>query len=288
MAARVAIEVVDLSKLGDFLNKFASATKQSIAGVVRQQAGLMLRDDNGNGIIKFTPPIGGQEAKARGDVVVRRDIHRVFLTKDAAQAIADRANVRGFRQAFRTKNFARILDLLNKTQPGTARVKGYKTKTGKQVSEYTQRRQVSSLNNNRLGFLTSVAEAPDRAVHKSRQTASKLVRRNRWSQLVLSKGAMTAYIEQIQKRVGTMKAGWRPAARALGISVPNFVANVERASGSVSIDLGGDNPSVTMINSTPRADRVAAGAIDFVRAGREDAMRTNLEKILSAQASKIR
>ena len=288
MAARVAIEVVDLSKLGDFLNKFASATKQSIAGVVRQQAGLMLRDDNGNGIIKFTPPIGDQEAKERGDVVVRRDIHRVFLTRASAQEIAKRAKVRGLKQAFRDNNHGRILDLLNKTQPGTARVKGYKTKKGKQVSEYTQRRQVSSLNNNRLGFLTSVSEAPDRAVHKSRQTASKLVRRNRWSQLVLSKGAMTAYIEQIQKRVGTMKAGWRPAARALGISVPNFVANVERASGSVSIDLGGDNPSVTMINSTPRADRVAAGAIDFVRAGREDAMRTNLEKILSAQASKIR
>jgi hypothetical protein len=220
--------------------------------------------------------------------VVRRDIHRVFLTRASAQEIAKRAKVRGLKQAFRDNNHGRILDLLNKTQPGTARVKGYKTKTGKQVSEYTQRRQVSSLNNNRLGFLTSVSEAPDRAVHKSRQTASKLVRRNRWSQLVLSKGALTAYIEEIQKRVGTMKAGWRPAARALGISVPNFVANVERASGSVSIDLGGDNPSVTMINSTPRADRVAAGAIDFVRAGREDAMRTNLEKILSAQASKIR
>jgi hypothetical protein len=288
MAARVAIEVVDLSKLGDFLNKFAAATKQSIAGVVRQQAGLMLRDDNGNGIIKFTPPIGDQEAKERGDVVVRRDIHRVFLTRASAQEIAKRAKVRGLKQAFRDNNHGRILDLLNKTQPGTARVKGYKTKTGKQVSEYTQRRQVSSLNNNRLGFLTSVSEAPDRAVHKSRQTASKLVRRNRWSQLVLSKGALTAYIEEIQRRVGTMKAGWRPAARALGISVPNFVANVERASGSVKIDLGGDNPSVTMINSTPRADRVAAGAIDFVRAGREDAMRTNLEKILSAQASKIR
>jgi hypothetical protein len=286
MAAGVSVEV-DLSDLGDFLPKFAAATKQSIAEVVRQQARLMLRDDGGNGIIKFTPPVGEQEAKARGDAVVRRDIHRVFLTRASAQEIAKRAKVRGLRQAFRDNNHTKILDLLNKTQPGTARVKGYE-RNGKQVAGYTQRRQVSSLNNNRLGFLTSVAEAPDRSVHKSRQNANKQVRRNRWSQLVLSKGALTAYIAEIQKRVGTMKAGWRPAARALQLSVPNFVANVERASGSVSIDLGGDNPSVTMINSTPRADRVAAKAIDFVRAGREDAMRTNLEKILSAQASKIR
>jgi hypothetical protein len=286
MAAGVSVEV-DLSDLGDFLPKFAAATKQSIAEVVRQQARLMLRDDGGNGIIKFTPPVGEQEAKARGDAVVRRDIHRVFLTRASAQEIAKRAKVRGLKQAFRDNNHTKILDLLNKTQPGTARVRGYE-RNGKQVAGYTQRRQVSSLNNNRLGFLTSVAEAPDRSVHKSRQNANKQVRRNRWSQLVLSKGALTAYIAEIQKRVGTMKAGWRPAARALQLSVPNFVANVERASGSVSIDLGGDNPSVTMINSTPRADRVAAKAIDFVRAGREDAMRTNLEKILSAQASKIR
>jgi hypothetical protein len=286
MAAGVSVEV-DLSDLGDFLPKFAAATKQSIAEVVRQQARLMLRDDGGNGIIKFTPPVGEQEAKARGDATVRRDIHRVFLTRASAQEIAKRAKVRGLKQAFRDNNHTKILDLLNKTQPGTARVKGYE-RNGKQVAGYTQRRQVSSLNNNRLGFLTSVSEAPDRSVHRSRQDANKHVRRNRWSQLVLSKGALTAYIAEIQKRVGTMKAGWRPAARALGISVPSFVANAERASGSVSIDLGGDNPSVTMINSTPRADRVAAKAIDFVRAGREDAMRTNLEKVLAAQASKIR
>jgi hypothetical protein len=285
MAAAVSVEV-DLSDLGDFLPKFAAATKQSIAEVVRQQARLLLRDDGGNGLIKFTPPVGEQEAKARGDAAVRRDIHRVFLTRASAQEIAKRAKVRGLKQAFRDNNHTRILELLNKTQPGTARVKGY-VRNGKQVAAYTQKRQISSLNNNRLGFLTSVSEAPERAVHKSRQDANKHVRRNRWSQLVLSKGALTAYIAEIQKRVGTMKAGWLPAARALQLSVPSFVANVERASGSVKIELGGDNPSVTMINSTPRANRVAAKAIDFVRAGREDAMRTNLEKVLAAQASKM-
>jgi hypothetical protein len=106
--------------------------------------------------------------------------------------------------------------------------------------------------------------------------------------LILKKNTLANYIKEIQKRVGTMKAGWRPAARKLGISVPSFVANVARASGDIKEELSGDNPSITMINSTPRANRVAAKAIDFVRAGREDAMRTNLEKILSAQASKIR
>jgi|688.fasta_scaffold248061_3 hypothetical protein len=285
MAAGVSIKV-DLSELGDFLPKFAQATRQSLAEVVRQQARLLLRDEGGNGIIKFTPPIGEQEAKAKGDATIRRDIHRVFLTRASALEIAKRSNVRGLKAAFRNNDHAKILDLLNKTQPGSVRVKGYE-RNGKQVAGYTQTRPVSSLNNNRLGFLSSVSEAPDRAVHKSRQDINKHVRRNRWSQLVLSKGALTAYISEIQKRVGTMKAGWRPAARALQLNVPSFVANVQRASGSVKIELGGDNPSVTMINSTPRADRVAAKAIDFVRAGREQAMKTNLEKILAVQASKL-
>jgi hypothetical protein len=285
MAAGVSVEV-DLSDLGDFLPKFAAATKQSIAQVVRQQARLMLRDESGNGIIKFTPPVGEQEAKARGDAMVRRDIHRVFLTRASALEIAKRAKVRGLKQAFRNNNHPRILELLNKTQPGTAKVRGYE-RNGKQVAGYTQRRQVSSLNNNRLGFLTSVSEAPDRAVHKARQDGNKNVRRNRWSQLVLSKGALTSYISEIQKRVGTMKAGWRPAARALQLNVPKFVADVQRASGDIKIQLEGDNPSITLINSTPNADRIAKRAIEFVRSGRESAMMANLEKVLAAQAAKI-
>jgi hypothetical protein len=285
MAAGVSLKV-DLSELGDFLPKFAKATQQSIAEVVRQQSRLLLRDESGNGLIKYTPPIGEQEAKAKGDAAVRRDIHRVFLTRATALEIAKRSNVRGLKAAFRNKDNNKILELLNKTQPGSVRVKGYERK-GKQVAAYTQSRPVSSLNNNRLGFLTSVAEAPDRAVHKSRQDGNKQVRRNRWSQLVLSKGALTAYIAEIQKRVGTMKAGWRPAARALQINVPSFVANTPRASGDIKIELQGDNPSITLINSTPRVDKVAAKALDFVRGGREQAMKTNLEKILAAQAAKI-
>ena len=285
MAASVSVEV-DLSDFGDFLPKFAAATKQSIAQVVRQQARLMLRDESGNGIIKFTPPVGEQEAKAKGDAMVRRDIHRVFLTRASALEIAKRAKVRGLKQAFRNNNHPRILELLNKTQPGTAKVRGYERK-GKQVAGYTQRRQVSSLNNNRLGFLTSVSEAPDRAVHKARQDGNKNVRRNRWSQLVLSKGALTSYISEIQKRVGTMKAGWRPAAKALQLNVPKFVADVQRASGDIKIQLEGDNPSITLINSTPNADRVAKRAIEFVRSGRESAMVANLEKVLAARAAKI-
>jgi hypothetical protein len=103
----------------------------------------------------------------------------------------------------------------------------------------------------------------------------------------LSKGALTSYISEIQKRVGTMKAGWRPAARALQLNVPKFVADVQRASGDIKIELEGDNPSITLINSTPNADRIAKRAIEFVRSGRESAMMANLEKLLAAQAAKI-
>lgn len=289
MPAAVSVEV-NLSQLGDFLPKFVRATQKSVAEVVKQQAKLMLRDENDNGLIKFTPPQGMTEAKQKGDALVRRDIHRVFLTKASALQIAGKAGVRGLRvalnRALKERNDAKVLELLNKKQSGTVRVKGY-TRNGKRVADYTQKRDVSGLNNNRLGYLTSVAEAPERSVHKSRQDARNQVRRNRWSQLVLSKGALSAYIEQIQKRVGTLKAGWRPAARALGLSLPPFINGVERVSGSVEIKLEGNNPSVTMVNAVPKADRLTRKAIDFVRQGRLQAMRTNLEKVLQAQAKEL-
>lgn len=283
--AAVSVDV-DLSAFGDFVKKFTRATGRSVAEVVRQQARLLLRDRNGdNGIIKFTPPQGMDEAKAKGDAVVRRDIHRVFLTRANALEIAKRGGVRGIKQAFRDRNDARALDLLNRQQDGTVRVKGYKRGSGT-VSDYTQRRRVSSLSNNRLGYLSSVSDKPERAVHKSRQNSRKHVTRLQWSQLILSKGALTAYIEEIQKRVGTLKAGWRASAKALGLSLPPFINAVPRASGDISIKLDGDNPTIVMTNSTPNASRVMQKVLDFVTAGRDQAMATNLEKILEAQARK--
>jgi hypothetical protein len=286
MAAAVTVDV-DLSKLGDFVQKFTAATGKSVAEVVRQQARLLLRSRNGdNGIIKFTPPQGMNDAKAKGDAMVRRDIHRVFLTRATALEIAKRGGVRGIKQAFRDRKDARVLELLNRQQDGTVRVKGYK-RGNTTVADYTQRRRVSSLNDNRLGYLSSVSDKPDRAVHKSRQNSRKHVTRMQWSQLVLSKGALTAYIEEIQKRVGTLKAGWREAAKALQVSLPTFINEVPRASGDISIKLEGDNPTIVMTNSTPNASRVMQKVLDFVTAGREDAMAANLDKILGAQVSKI-
>jgi hypothetical protein len=279
--------VVDLSKADDFFKKFLNATGKTAAEVVRQQAKLLLRSRNSdNGIIKFTPPQGMDEAKKRGDAAVRRDIHRVFVSKESIQEIAKRSKVRGLRQAFRNKDANKILQIVNNQQQGSVRVKGYRRKDGTRVADYTQQRQVSSLNNNRLGYISSVSDRPDRSVHKSRQDNRKHVRRRQWSQIVLDKPSLPNYIKEIQKRVGTLKAGWRKAAKELGVSLPPFVNAAPRGSGDISVKLGGENPTIVMTNSTPNASRVMQKVLDFVTAGRDQAMAANLEKILSAQASK--
>lgn len=278
---------VDLSDFEALTPRFLEVTKKTLAEAVKQQAALMLRADNDEGLIKQTAPKGLQEAKKRGDVKVERDVRRVFLSRATAIAIADRAKVKGLKNAFRNKNNDNVLKILNGEMPGTVNVAGY-TRKGKQVSSYTQKRQVSSLNNNRLGFLSSVAETPERSVHKSRQGRFKEVRRNRWSQLVLSKGALNTYISEIKKRVGTLKAGWRPAAKRLGVSLPPFVNSVSKASGTIDLQLNGDQPTVTMTNTVPNIDRILTkDVLGFLKSGRETALQTFIERTLAAELSKV-
>jgi hypothetical protein len=278
---------VDLSDFEALTPRFLEVTKKTLAEAVKQQAALMLRADNDEGLIKQTAPKGLQEAKKRGDTKVERDVRRVFLSRATAIAIADRAKAKGLKTAFRNKNHDNVLKILNEQMPGTVRVKGY-TRKGKQVAAYTKKVQVSALNNNRLGFLSSVADAPERSVHKSRQGRFKEVRRNRWSQLVLSKGALNAYIAEIKSRVGTLKAGWRPAAKQLGVSLPPFVNGVTKASGSVEIKLDGDNPTVTMTNTVPNIDRILTkDVLGFLQSGRETALQTYIERTMAAELQKI-
>jgi hypothetical protein len=225
-------------------------------------------------------------------VKVERDIRRVFLSRATATAIVDRAKVRGlkagFNRALKEGRHDDALKLLNGQTTGTVTVRGYTTRSGKKVAPYTQTREVSALNNNRLGFLKSVAAAPDRAVHKSRQGRFNEVRRARWSQLVLSKGSLSGYIEQIKKRVGILKAGWRPAAKQLGVNLPPFVNSAPKASGSIEMKLEGDNPTVTMSNKSPTIDRILTqDVLNFLKGGRETALKSYIEQTLRASLQKV-
>ena len=108
-----------------------------------------------------------------------------------------------------------------------------------------------------------------------------------WSQLVLDNGSLAQYIKARQRNVGTLKAGWRPAADALGITgLPKYVKNAPHANGSFSPDLEGDNPSVTLINSARTINRQLNSVLGRALEGRRIRMAADLKNKLAAALAK--
>jgi hypothetical protein len=257
---------VDFKELGDLLPRLQKAFNAGIIKTVDREARLMLRNENQASLVKFTPPRGINEGKDIGDWAVNRDVNRVFVQRGTIAAILRRT--RGASSAFnryiRQGQYEEAKDFLNGQKQGSVQVAGY-TRNGKQVKGYTQKRSVSNLGDNRLGYISHIANEPSKMLHKSRRGSAGRVRREQWSQVVLRKPPLKQYIEQLQKRVGTMKAGWRFAAQALGVSLPPYVNSAtNKVNGSFATSSASSGPWaaywVEMINTTPRIDRMLTQA----------------------------
>ena len=271
MAAAVSVEI-SLDELRKFVPKFVNATNLEISNEVRRQARLLVRDDGDNGLLAITPP----KTQEMCEKATARDINRVFVTASTIRSILKDSGQRGARPAFKRYmtpgpdySYAKALDFLNSQTPTSVEVRPYTTKNGKRVRSYTQTRQVSSLGDSRLGRLLFVDDAPSRAVHKSRKNTRGQVRQAAWTQLVMSQAKMTAYTNEVVKRVGLLKAGWGAAARAAGLDVnlPAFAArNAKQASGSGRFS--NSNPSniyVELSNTTPNASsKITKSAVNWL------------------------
>ncbi len=147
--------------------------------------------------------------------------------------------------------------LLNGQEDASVEVKGY-VRNGKAVKGYTQKRTVSTLGDYRLGSIVHIANEPSAMLHQSRRGSKGKVTQRRWSQVVLHDKKYQKYLEDKQKRVGTMKAGWRFAAKALGVSLPHYVNEATtKTNGSFKYDSPGPAKySVEMVNSTPNISKM--------------------------------
>ena len=291
--------VVDVQQFADLIPKLAKATGKTLADVVKQQARLLLRGSGGGrdeGLIPYTPPAEDQGGQKMQNAVVERDIRRVFVTKGTASQIIKRSGVRGagiaFNRYIKSNNLKKAIALLNGRLDKTVNAKGYtRQQKGKavKVKSYSQTRSVEiSLNNARLGKITTAQQNPNRAVHKSRQRGERtFVGGKQWSQLVLDNGSLAQYIKARQRNVGTLKAGWRPAADALGITgLPKYVKSAPHANGSFNADLQGDNPSVTLINSARTINRQLNSVLGRALEGRRIRMAADLKNKLAAALAK--
>jgi len=292
MAAGFTVEV-SLDELRKFVPKFVNATRLEISNEVRRQGRLLVRDDGDNGLLAITPP----KTEEMGNKATIRDINRVFVTATTIRAILKDSGVRGARNAFKRYttpgpdySHARALDYLNNQTPTLVEVRPYTTKSGKRVRSYTQSRNVSTLGDPRLGRLQYVDDGPSRTLHKSRKNSRGQVRQAAWSQLVMSKGKMTDYTDEVLLRVGTLKAGWGAAARQAGLSInlPAFAArNAKRASGKGRFsDSNPSNIYLELANTTPNAaSKISKGAVNWVVGLRQKQIERELNNRLGKMAA---
>jgi hypothetical protein len=293
---------VDISKFGQLIPELANLTKRSLRSVVKQQSKLLIRgsgDGLDEGLIPYTPPPKGQQ---QGENAVRRDISRVFGSLSNVKKIIKHSGVRGagssFNRYIREGDHEKAKALLNGTMQKNFRTKGYQRNQGGKivrVRSYVQSRPTEiDLKNNRLGRITDIIQALPAAgthpIHKSRQNHRKFVSQRQWSAVVLQSGTVAAYIKQKQKSVGTMKAGWVPAAKRLGItSLPKFVTRNVKNNGTYVDELDRESPSFTAINTTYgiRSSRNVTAIVRALR-GRLIRMKADIENRLAGEYGRLR
>jgi hypothetical protein len=294
---------VSLDELRKFVPKFVNATTLEIGKELLRQARLLVRDDADGGLLAVTPPQGMQEGRDKGEWAVARDIKKVFALQTAIASIVVKNGERGLKTAFnraiREGRYEDAKQIVNNQKSGTVNVKGYQAKRhGKVVSirPYTQRKQVSALGDNRLGFIDSISNTPDKEVHQRRRIKSGSdagsIRKPRWSQIVIKKTSLNSYIADRQKRVGMLKAGWAVAAAQanLGVSIPNFIRrNMAKASGSGRTSFSNPtNMYVELVNTIPVASsKINKGNINFLVGLRQAKIKAEMENRLRAVERKV-
>jgi hypothetical protein len=281
---------IDFKEFADLLPKLEKALNGDMIKVVRSQARLLVRNDDAASLVSFTPPRGMDAGKEIGDRAVARDIGRIFVTSGVVNSILARNRKKSiFSRYVREGKLDEAKKLLNSQTEGSVQVAGY-SRNGKQVRGYTQKRQVSTLGDNRLGNITEIADRPNPAVHKSRRGERYKVGRKQWSQVVLKGKQLETYQKEVQKRVGSMKAGWRFAAKALQVSLPPYVNGAtSKTNGYYKQSPAGQVFTIEMGNTTPRIDRMLTQrTVDFLVGLRLNNMQAFLEKAASATAATVR
>lgn len=258
---------IDFKEFADLLPRLEKALNGGLIKAVNSQAKLLIRNGNSASLLSLTPPRGIDEGKDVGHWAVARDANRVYATRGTINTILARSRKKAaFSRYVKNNELEKAKQLLNGQTQASVEVKGY-TRNGKQVRGYRQTRGVSDLGDNRLGYIQSIAPTPDEAVLKQRRGARYKVNRKQWSAVVLRGKSLEKLIEKLQSRVGTMKAGWRFAAKALGVSLPPYVNSATtKTNGSFKADSPGPaSYTVEMTNTTPRVDKMLTqSAVDFL------------------------
>jgi hypothetical protein len=204
------------------LNRRLVQWGEAVGVALKQEGKLLVRNCAG-----FTPPTTNapkvdvanwSKQRRAGEAAIQRDIENVFLP---VTKIADRFNDK--KLASRIAKYAEA----GEDEKIKAVFKDLKIK----------------------GQLIKDA-SPD--VHKSsRGSNGRTLRR---TYIVQAERSIKALIGILKRRVGFAKAGWKPAARGLGVTLPAWI-NRHSAPGAISIRLNTAQPSITIENAVAYAQK---------------------------------
>jgi hypothetical protein len=218
---------------------------------IRQEAKLLARN-----CVGFTPPTtrspkvdvaAWAKQKKAGEAAIEKDIQKIFIP---VSQVAEKFNDRAL--GARIKKYAEG----GETDKIEAVFKDLKIK-GKLLKE------------------------ADLETHsKSRGASGRTLKRFYIIEIEKSIKALAALLK---KRVGFAKAGWKSAAQSLGVTLPNWITR-HNAPGSIQIRMNTENPSITIENAVPYAQKHNATAHVIQRALNLSA--ENLTKRLNATMGK--
>ncbi len=117
----------------------------------------------------------------------------------------------------------------------------------------------------------------DRALHGSHRTKAGAVPGRPKKSFVIPNAAISNYTKERQKLVGFMKAGWKRALVALGVSLPAWVSRHDGANGSFEDRLNSSSPSFSMTNRSTGIPRFRS-LVAYAMRARVNAMKRDLDK----------
>lgn len=212
--------------------KWAVATRTDIAEALRIQAkrttGL---------VVRMTPPMKSLAAlepwgtqKRLGEAAVERDVKRLFTPLDeVAGSIKNPALKERMEEAVAARDMPSVFALMNV-----------------------------------LKMPQDVVRQPTEALHNRWRDNRGRVRRQRSRYLVISRGAVNAFVRMKKRLVGRAKGGWAAAANVLGVALPAWIKRHPEQGAILDEADKRDDPSITIRNTVSYMQRLEAD-VRFVR-----------------------
>jgi hypothetical protein len=257
---------VDTREFESAMRRFARATGQDAAKILRDEAGLLSMD-----LARVFPPfnkLGGREAfsaqRRTGHIAVRRDILAVIGLDSSIFSALHEKNPEAAK---------RYWGILNSASAG-----------GTNAARAYAETILGTLPRERAA--TRVDPQAHRRMRRSNGRVAK--GRNTQPQQIVTARARQRYIKEIQAHVGYLKAGWALAAIRYrsGRGIPSWIARMAATAGTLTDGTTRPSPFVQMTNTVryaslhDRGGRLTRMAI----ANRARAMEAKIRAALRTQA----